>query len=106
MIRYPELDWNWLVSHAKLQNLQNRLGFLVSLAAELSEQRADWAAAAPRLRQVEQELERSRLVTETTLGKEGMPSTERAWLRANRPPQAVRWNVLTNMTARQLPYAS
>ena len=103
--RYAELDWNWLVSQARLRNLQNKLGFLVSLAAELAGQRVDKAATESRLRQVEQELEKSRLVAETSLSREEMPPAERAWLRANRPHLAERWNVLTNLTVQQLPYA-
>jgi transcriptional regulator with XRE-family HTH domain len=106
LARYPELDWDWLLSHAKLRNLQNRLGFLVSVARSLAERGSDFSAAVPRLRKVEQELELARLVADTTLGREAMPAAEKEWLRANRPPEAQRWNVLTNMTAERLPYAA
>lgn len=105
LVQYPELDWDWLVSHAKLRNLQNRLGFLVEVAGELAEGRPDRSAAAARLKEVELELERARLAAETTLGREAMPPAERAWLRENRPPHARRWNVLASLTAEQLPYA-
>src|SRR5690349_14143500 len=30
---YPDLDWDWLIAEAQLRNLQNRLGFIVALAA-------------------------------------------------------------------------
>ena len=30
---------------------------------------------------------------------------ERTWLRTNRPEAAVHWNLLTGLTAEQLPYA-
>ncbi|MGH9369035.1 MAG: helix-turn-helix domain-containing protein [Thermoanaerobaculia bacterium] len=106
LVRYSELDWDWLLTHAKLRNLQNRLGFLVSVARELSERHPDRFGAAPRLRKAERELEQARLAAETTLGRDSMPPAERAWLRANRPPGAERWNVLTSMTADQLPYAA
>lgn len=106
LLQYPELDWTWLVSHAKLRNLQNRLGFLVGLARELAEGRADRPAAAARLQEVEGELEKARLAAETTLGRELMPPAERAWLRVNRPSQARRWNVLTSLSPEQLNYAS
>jgi hypothetical protein len=33
-IRHPDLDWSWLVAQAKLDDLQNRLGFVVTLIAE------------------------------------------------------------------------
>lgn len=105
LMQYPELDWDWLVSHAKLRNLQNRLGFLVGVARDLAEGRPDRSAAAARLAEVERELDRARLAAETTLSREAMPPAERAWLRVHRPPQARRWNVLASLTPQQLPYA-
>jgi transcriptional regulator with XRE-family HTH domain len=105
-LRYPDLDWSWLVSRVKLENLQNRLGFLVSVARELAERRPEWFGSAPRLREAERDLELARLAAETTLGREAMPEAERAWLRANRPREAERWNVLSSMSAEQLPYAA
>lgn len=104
--QYPDLDWNWLVPRTKIENLQNRLGFLVCVARELAERRPDWSGAVPRLREAERELEQARLAAETTLGRDTMPEAERMWLRANRPPVAERWNVLSSMTASQLPYAA
>jgi hypothetical protein len=106
LLRYPELDWSWLVSRVKLENLQNRLGFLVSVARELAEKKPEWSGPAPRLRQVERDLERARLAAETTLGRDSMPEAEKAWLRANRAAEAARWNVLSSMTAQELPYAA
>lgn len=106
LLRYPDLNWDWLTSHVKLRNLQNRLGFLVTVARELAEVRSDGSEAAKRLGEVERDLERSRLAAETTLGRESMPPAERAWLRANRTANAERWNVLTSLTPRDLPYAA
>jgi hypothetical protein len=103
--RYPELDWKGLVAHAKLRNAQNRLGFFVTVARELAEGRSN-AEASAKLKEVEGELERSRLAAETTLGRDSMPEAEKRWLRENRPPQAKRWNVLSSLTASELPYAS
>lgn len=105
LLQFPELDWDWLVSHAKLRNLQNRLGFLVAVARELVEGRPDRSAAAACLAKVEGELDRARLAAETTLGRDAMPSAERAWLRANRPQHARDWNVLASLTPEQLSYA-
>lgn len=103
--RYPELDWKGLVTYAKVRNVQNRLGFFVTVARELAEHRSN-AKAAAKLRDVENELELARLAAETTLGRDPMPEAEKKWLRANRPPEAERWNVLSSMTASELPYAS
>jgi transcriptional regulator with XRE-family HTH domain len=106
LVRYPDLDWKWLLPRVKLANLQNRLGFLVSVARELAEKKADWRGAAPKLAAVERQLEEARLVGETTLGRESMSEAEKAWLRAHRPAEAKRWNVLASMTADGLPYAA
>jgi len=104
LMRYPDLEWGWLLAHAKLRNVQNRLGFLVEVAGELAENRAE-EPSAKRLKEAEQQLERARLAAETTLGRETMPAAERNWLRRNRSPEAARWNVLTSLSAEQLPYA-
>jgi transcriptional regulator with XRE-family HTH domain len=106
LVRYPGMNWDWLTSHVKLRNLQNRLGFLVTVARELAEKHPDGSEAAKRLGEVERDLERSRLAAETTLGRESMPPAERAWLRANRPTNAERWNVLTSLRPQDLPYAA
>ena len=106
LLRYPDLNWDWLVSNAKLRNLQNRLGFLVAVAREFAEARPGWSASVTRLRQVEQELERARLAAETTLSREAMPQAEREWLVRNRPPLAEQWNVLTSLSSQQLTYAA
>ncbi len=106
LMSYPDLNWDWLTSHVKLQNLQNRLGFLVTVARELAEARPDGSEAAKRLRDVESDLERSRLAAETTLGRDSMPPAERKWLRSNRSANAERWNVLTSLRPQDLPYAA
>ena len=103
--RHPKLDWKGLVTYAKVRNAQNRLGFFVTLARELAETRSNFETSA-RLKDVEKELELSKLAAETTLGRDSMPAAEKEWLRKNRPPQAERWNVLSTLTAAGLPYAS
>lgn len=105
LVHYPNLDWEWLVSNAKLRNLQNRLGFLTGVARELAVRRRYWARAAEKLAAVEKELEKARLAHETTLARENMSEAERAWLRANRSRMARHWNVLTNLRPNRLPYA-
>ena len=55
-LTYANLDWDWLLRQAKLDDLQNRLGFLVTLARQLAEQRGN-AEASTRLARAEQALE-------------------------------------------------
>ena len=102
--QFPSLDWDWLVDHARRRNVQNRLGFLVTVARMLAQRRTN-KVAVERLTRVEEELEQSRLVAETTLGREGMPAAERAWLREHRSPAARHWNVLSGLKLQDLSYA-
>ncbi len=34
VLTHPDLDWEWLTREAKVNDLQNRLGFLVTLQRE------------------------------------------------------------------------
>jgi hypothetical protein len=103
--QHPHLDWTWLVSQAKLHDLQNRLGFVVALARAVAECHQDSPAVAA-LSEVEAQLERSRLVREDTLGRESMTEAERRWLRSHRPAAARHWHVLTGLVPEHLEYAS
>jgi DNA-binding XRE family transcriptional regulator len=105
-LKYRDLDWPWILMHAKLRNLQNRLGFLVSLAREVAEGHPEWTEASSRLAAVEGELELARLAAETTLCRERMPEAERKWLRRQRPAQARHWNVLTSLATEHLFYGA
>lgn len=100
VLTYPDLDWDWLVRQAKVEDLQNRLGFLVTVARQLAEQKND-AEAAARLTRAEQALEYSRLQREDAF-RVSMTEAERRWLRRHRSPEATRWNVLTNLNASEL----
>lgn len=103
--QYPTLNWDWLLAQARLHDLQNRLGFVVSLARQVAERQADPDTASV-LVAVEGRLERSRLVHEDTLCRDSMTQAERRWLRKQRPAAAVHWNLLTGLVPEQLSYAS
>ena len=81
------LDPAWLVRSAKLQNLQNRLGFLLQAAPERT----------PGLAVALADLERARLLQESTLCWDSMPTATREWMRVNRSPLAQYWNVVTTL---------
>ncbi len=99
-LTYANLDWDWLVRQAKLDDLQTRLGFLVTLARQLAEQRGN-AEASARLARAEETLDYSRLQREDAF-RLSMTEAERKWLRQHRSPEATRWNVLTNLNASEL----
>ena len=102
-LSYPDMNWKWLVNNAKLHDLQNRLGFVVTLARQVAER--DAADRAPLLAKCESQLSRSRLVKEDTFCHESLTETEKHWLRQTRSAEAEHWNLLTDLTAQQLAYA-
>jgi transcriptional regulator with XRE-family HTH domain len=103
VLRYPEMDWDWLVVQAKLNDLQNSLGFVVTLARELAEREAATGAAAW-LREVETRLERSKLARADLFCQAAATDAERRWLETRRSPEAARWNLLTDLSPDTLRY--
>ena len=101
--KYADLDWEWLLRNAKLNDRQNRLGYIVDLAVEFSE-RLDDTQRREKLMRVKTAMERSRLAREDTLSHESMTQAERKWLRRNRPSKARYWNLLTDLEVRNLAY--
>jgi transcriptional regulator with XRE-family HTH domain len=101
--KYAKAD-SWLVENARKFNLQNRLGFVTTLAKRMAENKND--ARAEVLSQLERTLDESRLVKEDYLPQPPRTESERDWLRANRTEDAAHWNVLTRMRPEHLAYAS
>ncbi len=102
--QYTDMDFDWLVKNARLYDLQNRLGFAVTLAGQVAE-RTNAADKAARLKEFETLLESSRLAREDTFCHNSLSQSEKRWLREKRPPEAEHWNLLTDLTAEQLDYA-
>lgn len=96
VLRYSEMDWEWVRREAKLHDLQNRLGFTLVLARKLAVQKQERDVAAALDRQ-EESLRDSLLAKEDTYCNEGMTQAERRWLRAKRSPEASTWNVLSDL---------
>jgi transcriptional regulator with XRE-family HTH domain len=105
VVEHSDLNWEWLIREAKLRDVQNRLGFVVTLARQVAEKRGE-ASAASRLHAIEEVLDRARLVREDTLCQASLSDAERRWLRRTRPAEASHWNLLTDLTARFLPHAA
>ena len=105
LLKYPDLDWESLVSAAKVRDLQNKLGFITSVARRVAEKRGE-KATAELLRKQEKALERSRLFLEDTLCNDSLTQAERRWLETNRPEEAKYWRVLTDLSPEHLSHAS
>ena len=105
---YADLDWDWAVQNAKLRDLQNRLGFVTTLAFGLGASRPSSPSTdeerSRKLKEYAAVLDRSRLAKEDTLCHDSLTEAERKWLRVNRPEEAAHWNLLTDMKAEDLPH--
>jgi transcriptional regulator with XRE-family HTH domain len=104
VMKYAQPD-SWLVENARKFNLQNRLGFVVSLARRVAEMRQEGARATA-LTQLENLLDDSRLVKEDNFYRPPRTEGEKEWLRTNRTEYAAHWNLLTDMRPEHLQYAS
>lgn len=92
LLRFPDLDTGWLVAQARVNNLQNRLGFLTDLALAVARDQAH----LDKLVAMRADLEESRLVREDTLARDLTPA-EREFFRENRTDLARHWNLLTGL---------
>ena len=95
----------WLVENARKFNLQNRLGFVVSLARRVAEMRHEDTRSAE-LSQLDNLLDDSRLAKEDSFYRPPRTAGEKEWLQKNRSEDAAHWNLLTDMRPEQLQYAS
>ena len=94
---YPDMDFDWLVQQARVNNLQNRLGFCVALARA--------ASGNDILLNPEQKLSESKLAREDYFGREPN-EVERRWLQEHSSHQARQWNVLSDLRPESLRYVT
>jgi transcriptional regulator with XRE-family HTH domain len=105
LLEFPDLDWTSLIREVKVRDLQNRLGFLISIARRLAEQQGN-TFKAELLRSTEATLARSRLLLEDTLCRNSLTKAERRWLDTARSEEAKYWRLLTDLKPEHLKYAS
>jgi hypothetical protein len=103
--KFSNLNWEWLTGAAKLNDLQNRLGFVITVARRLAEHFGERDKAVL-LSDREKLLEPSRLAREDTLCHDSLTEAERRWLRKHRPQEAKHWGLLTDLTLEHLSYAA
>lgn len=103
--KHSDLDWEWLVRAAKVNDLQNKLGFVTNVARRLAE-KLDKPETVSLLREKESVLEKSRLAREDTLCHDSLTQSERRWLQSNRSDEAKHWNLLTDLSPEHLSHVS
>jgi transcriptional regulator with XRE-family HTH domain len=105
LLHHTGFDLEPLVVSAKLGDLQNRLGFTVTLALEVARRDSRWRHRLSELRRLEELLEPSRLAREEAFGGAARSDRMRDWLRATRSKAAEHWNLLTDLKTEHLAYA-
>jgi transcriptional regulator with XRE-family HTH domain len=95
---------SWLLENARRFNLQNRLGFVVSLARHAAD-KLNASSKTDELRRFETLLDESRLAKEDYFYRPPRTESETQWLRTNRSEDAVHWNLLSDMKPEHVPYA-
>jgi len=105
LVRYSDMNWEWVVRSVKQDDSQNRFGFVLALGKGLAESLSDFKAAAS-LGEWEQRLEKSRLQEDDTFSRHTLTKVEVKWLRAHRSPEAKRWNLLSTLSVESLPHVS
>ena len=104
LLRYWDMDFAPVVEHAKKVDLQNRLGFVVSLARKLSAANPQNEPRTLALAELESTLDRSRLAREDDFLRPARNRVERQWLMQNRPEDARHWNLVTDLRPEHLRY--
>lgn len=100
---YPEMDWEELFRSVKLNDLQNRLGFVVCLARQLAEKAED-EHRSQILKEKEDRLAGSRLYREDAFNLRSLTETEKKWLKSHRSKEAKYWRVLSDLEVKHLDY--
>ena len=105
VLSHEGLDWEVVVREAKVNDVQNRLGFVVTLARRLAETKGN-TSRAHQLSEVESRLQSSVLARQQTLCHEQMTEAERRWLQERSTPEARHWNVLSDLAPEHLTHAA
>jgi len=96
VLRYPDMPTDFLVREARARNLQNRLGFVVTLGKR--------AVGKDDLQSLEQTLADSKLEKEDSFCKE-LNNAERRWLREHSSEEARQWHLLSDLRPDAVRYA-
>ena len=94
------MNWQWVIDQARVRNLQNRVGFVLSLARQLAISLGRTQRASD-LARWERVVEQSRLAREDTFAH-SLTEPEKRWLREHRSDSARHWNLLTDLSVESL----
>jgi transcriptional regulator with XRE-family HTH domain len=95
VLKYPDMPTNYLLREARARNLQNRLGFVVTLGMR--------AARRDDLQPLEERLADSKLERQDTFCKE-LNDAERRWLQQHSSEEARLWHILSDLRPEAVRY--
>lgn len=107
LMHYSDMNREWLITQARVRNLSNRLGFVVTLAMKILQRKGEASSVACQaLQALEVELQQSRLDrADEVFGQASVSPRELEWLRENRPDEAKYWHLLTDWRPEYVQYA-
>lgn len=97
VVKYPDMPTNYLVREARARNLQNRLGFVVTLGMRASRKND--------LQPLEETLADSKLERQDSFCKE-LNDAERQWLKEHSSEEARQWHLLSDLRPEAIRYVS
>ena len=98
---FPDMDWSEIIKRAKLDDAQNRLGFLLNIAHSLAKRSGD-KDKKDLFKRLLGVLKKSRLLSEDSFRRVSLTEAEKKWVKKNRPKEARHWRILTNLIAEHL----
>ncbi|MGH9583924.1 MAG: hypothetical protein ACRD4O_13415 [Bryobacteraceae bacterium] len=101
---WQEMDSEWLLQQATLRGVQNRLGFVVTLAKKAGRKIDVDSRRGRTLEALEVALKEHLLSREESLHE--MNQAERNWLEGHRPKEARDWKLLTDWQPAMLRYVT
>ena len=101
IFNFSEMDWARVIGSAKLNNSQNRLGFLLSLAYDLAKRKKETNKFSL-FKKLLLDLESSRLIMNDSFRRKSLTDSEKRWLKRERPRGARHWRMLSNLSALHL----
>lgn len=102
VLRFEHMDWEWLIREACARQVQNRLGFVVNLAAQIAAEGGVEKERLIQLTRLEERLFEFRLDKEDTLCARRMSAEEKRSLREARTSEARQWGLITPLRARDI----
>jgi transcriptional regulator with XRE-family HTH domain len=104
LLNFHDLDTTWLIRESKIRDIQNRLGFIVSMAYEIATKNTGYCERTNPLTALLDTLNRSRLVHQDTLCEEGITPRIRKALLQSQSIAAEHWGIVTRWKAEHFKY--